>query len=305
MANLQVQNRFRPSEWLFDWFLTKRFRDLLVGAGIVWLIFALIFTVLPCFFPGNGVTDNSVEPTEPTEYAQLADSLYFSTVTFTTLGYGDFHPVGIGKFFAALEAALGLMFFGAMVAKLTSRDSARLHYLLQGFGGTWIVRAEETAGDQRILYGQVTFSGDEKTLGLQVIGRDFDRENKEWHSSRYDAFQISNKGARETKFLYATKNSEFQNGEMTFSLAVNGASKLSGNMVNSKAVTSHQGPHSVEKAEVEDEEWQVTGIKIDVYVAENDINVSGETDIGNPAPDIDFWTEVVDQYDNIYRNEHL
>ena len=34
--------------------------------------------------------------------------LYFSVVTFTTLGYGDFQPaVGLSRFFASLEAIIG------------------------------------------------------------------------------------------------------------------------------------------------------------------------------------------------------
>lgn len=39
--------------------------------------------------------------------AVLYDALYFSVVTFTTLGYGDFTPVGAGKMLAMLEAFSG------------------------------------------------------------------------------------------------------------------------------------------------------------------------------------------------------
>ncbi len=35
------------------------------------------------------------------------DALYYSVVTFTTLGYGDFTPVGIGKMLAIIEAYSG------------------------------------------------------------------------------------------------------------------------------------------------------------------------------------------------------
>ena len=39
--------------------------------------------------------------------AILYDTLYFSIITFTTVGYGDLAPVGIGKIFAAIEAICG------------------------------------------------------------------------------------------------------------------------------------------------------------------------------------------------------
>jgi len=50
-------------------------------------------------------------------------SLYFSVVTFTTLGYGDVAPVGIARAFAALEAFLGsftlALFVVVFVKKMT------------------------------------------------------------------------------------------------------------------------------------------------------------------------------------------
>lgn len=43
------------------------------------------------------------------------DALYFSFVSFTTLGYGDFHPIGIMRFVAAGEAFIG----SALIALFT------------------------------------------------------------------------------------------------------------------------------------------------------------------------------------------
>jgi len=44
------------------------------------------------------------------------DHLYFSYVTFTTLGYGDIQPIGICRGLSAAEAVLGYVFLGALVA---------------------------------------------------------------------------------------------------------------------------------------------------------------------------------------------
>jgi hypothetical protein len=49
----------------------------------------------------------------------LADSLYFSGVTFTTLGYGDLSPVGpASRLLAVAEAATGFGFFAIVIAYL-------------------------------------------------------------------------------------------------------------------------------------------------------------------------------------------
>lgn len=38
----------------------------------------------------------------------FADSLYFSTMTFTTVGYGDIVPLGINKILASIQAIIGI-----------------------------------------------------------------------------------------------------------------------------------------------------------------------------------------------------
>lgn len=46
--------------------------------------------------------------------------LYFSIVTFTTTGYGDYHPQESGRLLAASEALAGYIFFGLFVSLLAS-----------------------------------------------------------------------------------------------------------------------------------------------------------------------------------------
>ncbi|MEL7292323.1 MAG: ion channel [Pseudomonadota bacterium] len=54
---------------------------------------------------------------------EFFNSLYFSVVTFTTLGYGDISPVGVARFIAACEAFLGsftmALFVVVFVKKMT------------------------------------------------------------------------------------------------------------------------------------------------------------------------------------------
>jgi uncharacterized protein YjbI with pentapeptide repeats len=61
----------------------------------------------------------------PTIFRQIKDSLYFSFVTFTTLGLGDIHPVNdFGRAFICIEALLGA-FFMALFVVVFVRKMAR------------------------------------------------------------------------------------------------------------------------------------------------------------------------------------
>ena len=52
-------------------------------------------------------------------------ALYFSVMTFTTLGYGDCQPSDSMRPFSALEAVIGLLVFGAFVAMLITASLRR------------------------------------------------------------------------------------------------------------------------------------------------------------------------------------
>lgn len=47
--------------------------------------------------------------------------LYFSTVTFTTVGYGDITPVNISIFLSGVEMFLGLTMMGIWTATLARK----------------------------------------------------------------------------------------------------------------------------------------------------------------------------------------
>jgi hypothetical protein len=45
---------------------------------------------------------------------------YFIVVTFSSLGYGDFRPIGVSRLLASAEVIIGLAFLGIAIAKLSS-----------------------------------------------------------------------------------------------------------------------------------------------------------------------------------------
>lgn len=87
-------------------------------AGVV-IVFGLLYRYLTP--QGDGIGQNST----PLSDVTFLESIYFSIVTISSLGYGDMHPMGISKLLICIEVLLGLAMIGIMIAKVTSR---RLSY---------------------------------------------------------------------------------------------------------------------------------------------------------------------------------
>jgi voltage-gated potassium channel Kch len=88
---------------------------------IVVLACVLGFTILAyaTFYAILGIcTDSDCSPGK-IRY-DFVSGLYFSIVTFTTTGYGDYHPQDSGRLLAASEALAGYIFFGLFVSLLSS-----------------------------------------------------------------------------------------------------------------------------------------------------------------------------------------
>ncbi|EIO9265469.1 two pore domain potassium channel family protein [Vibrio alginolyticus] len=64
--------------------------------------------------------------------AQFHEALYFSVVTITTLGYGDFTPMGLSRLLAVIEAVAGLLFAGYSISQVLSvKQDASIEYILK------------------------------------------------------------------------------------------------------------------------------------------------------------------------------
>lgn len=62
----------------------------------------------------------------PNKGITIIDSLYFSVVTISSLGYGDFRPISVGRFIAMTEVIYGLVIIALIVSKLASERTATL-----------------------------------------------------------------------------------------------------------------------------------------------------------------------------------
>jgi hypothetical protein len=90
------------------------------------IVFTALFTIT--FFALFHYALNSIQSTVDPSYAlRWSDYLYYSTITFTTVGYGDFVPKAAALFrlSAALEAFLGVFLTGLFIFTLARKYSAR------------------------------------------------------------------------------------------------------------------------------------------------------------------------------------
>ncbi|MBT3046181.1 MAG: hypothetical protein DBP03_15210 [gamma proteobacterium symbiont of Ctena orbiculata] len=112
--------------------------------SIIFVLFAAMssaFIIIHSFAEGyavSGIIDTTKEETAPDRMIKFSgddlkslepetkkkikkaerDLFYFSIVTFTTLGYGDFQPTEDARMMAAIEALCGLVFMAFMIAVL-------------------------------------------------------------------------------------------------------------------------------------------------------------------------------------------
>lgn len=109
----------------YVWLLISRVRVILVGSehllfhGLV--AAAEVVAMLVAFgavYQEVGIIDNT-RPGSPVVH-EFWSSVYYSVVTFTTLGYGDFYPQGIGRVLAGMQALTGYIMLGLLASTAAS-----------------------------------------------------------------------------------------------------------------------------------------------------------------------------------------
>jgi inward rectifier potassium channel len=99
------------------YFKDNRIRNTVIRGIAGYLIIVVFFGLL--FYVFNSLSINTMNESK---HLQLFDYLYFSLVTFSTIGYGEIIPTGIaGKVIITIESCIGLAytpFFGGYLAYL-------------------------------------------------------------------------------------------------------------------------------------------------------------------------------------------
>lgn len=95
----------------------------IVGISMMLILFcATLYTFTGLDFQGEVLSYDSAKSVGE-NFSLFLSCLYYSVVTFTTLGYGDFTPVGLSRAIAAIEAFTGsftiALFVVVFVKKMT------------------------------------------------------------------------------------------------------------------------------------------------------------------------------------------
>ncbi|CAJ1873292.1 hypothetical protein PEKONANI_03154 [Aeromonas jandaei] len=114
----------RFTSWIVDLFCGYGEAPMRVVLFSLLLIFicSIFYFFFGLSFNGNHLSYHPGAPFEQNAIF-LLECLYYSVVTFTTLGYGDFTPIGLSRLFAAFEAFTGsftlALFVVVFVKKMT------------------------------------------------------------------------------------------------------------------------------------------------------------------------------------------
>ncbi|WP_374724573.1 ion channel [Calidifontibacillus erzurumensis] len=116
---------YKSLEWLWlsdrfgsnqKHFLSIEYFVALIITYVILLIgFGFIYTFIE--MAGYSIILESGQEIEPPFFHILGTCVYFSAVTLFSLGYGDIVPIGIGRWFAVVEALIGYLLPAAFVVR--------------------------------------------------------------------------------------------------------------------------------------------------------------------------------------------
>ena len=95
-----------------------------VGMWLTTILFsAIVYWAASHYLDGHGLVCTMHREMESP--VSFPTALYFSCVTTTTLGYGDFAPEGISRVLAILQAFLGMTVVGAVISKVLTHHQGQ------------------------------------------------------------------------------------------------------------------------------------------------------------------------------------
>lgn len=106
---------FVVSVWVFQSYFDDRINNVLAWGAIL-LNFFMLIIVFAAVHHGIGIVFAGADLDPKAMEIGFSDAVYFSIVTITTLGYGDFQPSNDLRLIAAVEAVFGYIYLGFFVA---------------------------------------------------------------------------------------------------------------------------------------------------------------------------------------------
>ncbi|MCR8849737.1 potassium channel family protein [Rossellomorea sp. SC111] len=110
---------FKDKHFKYSYFSTALFLKLFFVLLSIMIAFAVLYYALSFDNPMLRISSPSGKPVEHT----FLNYLYYSGVTILSVGYGDYIPTGHLRFFALLEAAIGLLLPTAYFMKVLDSKS--------------------------------------------------------------------------------------------------------------------------------------------------------------------------------------
>jgi len=107
--------------------LTSRRMYLLVQLAALGLLLGMTIWSYSDIYMRLGIVEGSSTVVHDRE-----SCLYFSIITFTTVGYGDYHPTHDGRMVAATEALTGYVFFGVFISMLSTYVAVHNRQAIKG-----------------------------------------------------------------------------------------------------------------------------------------------------------------------------
>ena len=136
---------------------------LAINLGVNFL-FAAIYGLLDAFMPGHGLVSTASDAVR-----HWYDYVYFSIVTQSTIGYGDYQPLGLSRLFACLQAGVGVVAAGLLIAKITTASISRYNLLRKEACDDWVDIVRQRDG--RIEVGILHL--DWRDGGLEFTGHNY------------------------------------------------------------------------------------------------------------------------------------
>lgn len=116
--HLFSRNYFQFIKSFILWLVTKNGTSY---KRFAFFVLILSFVIFPTFYFVADSFNGELISASSGLKATVNEVLYFSFVTLTTLGYGDFYPIGLTRWVAVTEAGTGYLLLGIFVWLLTKK----------------------------------------------------------------------------------------------------------------------------------------------------------------------------------------